>query len=154
MSILFNQCDSLQDDPIIFPICKIQSQFFPTVFVFIHPKLPLFFPPTHSLFLQGLRVLYHYPFYWWKSLHSFIFLPSGSLEDALLVHHSSFFFFSGGSKSSFGVDHIPFSSFQTASHAGAPHFSLFNCSGVLKISRRFVLTLCCRSSSFEIVISF
>ena len=34
------------------------------------------------------------------------------------------------------------------------HFSLFNCSGVLKISRRFVFPLCIRSSSFEDVISF
>ena len=34
------------------------------------------------------------------------------------------------------------------------HFSLFNCSGVFKISRRFLLTLCFCSSSFEDVISF
>ena len=34
------------------------------------------------------------------------------------------------------------------------HFSLFNCSGVLKISRRFVFPLCIRSSSFETAISF
>ena len=34
------------------------------------------------------------------------------------------------------------------------HFSLFNCSGVLKISRRLVFPLCIRSSSFKIGISF
>ena len=34
------------------------------------------------------------------------------------------------------------------------HLSLLNCSGVLKISRRFVFPLCIRSSSFEIGISF
>ena len=34
------------------------------------------------------------------------------------------------------------------------HFLLFICSGVLKISRRFMFPLCIRSSSFEDVISF
>ena len=34
------------------------------------------------------------------------------------------------------------------------HFSLFNCSGVLKISQRFVFPLCFSSRSFEDVLSF
>ena len=73
-----------------------------------------------------------------------------------LVHHYSFFFFSGGTKSSF-VDHILFPRFKylfLPVHLFIIHLSLFICSGVLKISRRFVFPLLIRSSYFEDVISF
>ena len=64
-------------------------------------------------------------------------------------------FFSGGSKSSF-VDGI-LSLFKMLTYAGAPlnlPRLLFNCSGELKISLRFVFPLCIRSRSFEDVLSF
>ena len=60
-----NRCASLQDDPIILPIRKINYQFFSTVFVSSVSKLPLFSrPPT--LFLQGLRFINQVSFYWWE----------------------------------------------------------------------------------------
>ena len=53
------------------------------------------------------------------------------------VHHYSFSFFSGGFKSSF-VDHIlsSFQMFFMLVHLIFNHFSLFNCSEVLKISQK------------------
>ena len=126
----------------------------------ICPKLPLFSrPPT--LFLQGLRFLNQVSILWIWSL-SILFRPCSypvilmKILTEPQVRHSSFFFFSGGFNSSF-VDHILFPRFK---YLLMPvllifiHFSLFNWSGVLKISRRFVVPLCIRSSSFEIGISF
>ena len=74
-------------------------------------------------------------------LFSFMLLPGVSHEDALLVRHSSFFSSPGGFKSSF-VDHIlsSFQCFLMPVQFLIIHFSLFNCSGVLKISRRFVFS--------------
>ena len=57
----------------------------------------------------------------------------------------------------FGVDHILFcisNAFVIPVHLIFIHFSLFNCSEVLKISRRFVYPLFFHSSYFEDVISF
>ena len=74
-----------------------------------------------------------------------------------LVHHSSFFFFSGGTNSSFrcwSYSFPYFNVFLIPLHLIIIHLLLFNCSGVLKKSRRFMLTLCFRSSSFKDVISF
>ena len=80
-----------------------------------------------------------------KFLHSFpsMFLSGDSHEDSNGASSSSFLvlFFSGGTNSRF-VDHI-LPSFQMFSHAGAilnHSRSLFYCSGVLKISRRFVFS--------------
>ena len=97
-----------------------------------------------------------------KFLHSFpsMFLSGDSHEDSNGASSSSFLvlFFSGGFNSSFGIKHTPFSFFSNAFlmpvHLLIIHLSLLNCSGVLKISRRFVFPLCIRSSSFEIGISF
>ena len=76
----------------------------------------------------------------------------------LQVHHSSFLLSSPvDSNQAFGVDHIPFPRFKCflmPVHLLIIHSFLFFCSGVLKISRRFVFPLCIRSSSFEIGISF
>ena len=86
-----------------------------------------------------------------------MFLPGGFHEDVLLAHHSSFFFFSGGTNSSFWCWSYPltrFKCFLMPVHLLIIHFSLFNCSGVLKISRRFVFPLYICSSSFEDVILF
>ena len=54
-----------------------------------------------------------------------MFLPGGSHEDALLVQYSPFFSSPVDSIQAFGVDHIPFSSFQMPSHAGAPYIQSF-----------------------------
>ena len=97
-----------------------------------------------------------------KFLHSFpsMFLSGDSHEDSNGASSSSFLvlFFSGGFNSSFGIKHTPFLFFSNAFlmlvHLLIIHISLLNCSGVLKISRRFVFPLCIRSSSFEIGISF
>ena len=52
-----------------------------------------------------------------------MFLSGDSQEDANGASSSSFFilFFSGGPIHAFGVDHIPFSSFQIPSHAGVSY---------------------------------
>ena len=47
MSSLFNRCALLQVDPIILTSARSPLGF-PNVICFIHPKLPLFFPPSHS----------------------------------------------------------------------------------------------------------
>ena len=46
-----------------FNISKIKYQFFSTLVVFIHPKLPLFFPPSHPCFFKDPDFLFKYPFY-------------------------------------------------------------------------------------------
>ena len=73
----------------------------------------------------------------------------------LQVRHSSFLFFSGGFNSSF-ADHIlsPFLCFLLPVHLIIIPLLAIYCSGVFKISRRFVFPLYIRSSSFEDVISF
>ena len=94
-----------------------------------------------------------------KSLHSFqsMSLPGDSHEDPNGVSSSSLF-------THFLLRWIQFKRywsyiFPCFKYLLMPvllifiHFSLFNCSGVLKISRRFVFPLCIRSSSFEIGIS-
>ena len=119
MSILFNRCVSLQVDPFIFNIRKIQSQFSQRCSLLPPPSCLCFSHPPSLVFFKDSDFLIKYPFIDGKSLHSFpsMFLPGGSHEDALQVHHCLFSFFSGGFNSSF-VDHI-FSSFQMFSHAGA-----------------------------------
>ena len=86
---------------------------------FVFPTLPPF------VFFKDSDFLIKYLFIHVKSLHSF---PSCSYPVILMkiltelqVRHSSLVFFSGGFKSSFRCwSHIPFSSFQIPSHAGAP----------------------------------
>ena len=79
----------------------------------------------------------------------------------LQVLYSSIFSSPVDSIQAFGVDHIPFSSFQMPSHAGAPYIQSFHarysivpeCSRYLEDScfhSAFVIL----SSSFEVVISF
>ena len=65
MSILFNRCVSLQVDPIFVNIRKINSSPLNGVH-FIHPKLFLFFPPSHPFFFKDSDFLIEYPFYWWE----------------------------------------------------------------------------------------
>ena len=129
-----------------FNIRKINSSLLNGV-VFFHPKLPLFFPPSLPCFFEHADVLIKYPFYY-GSLS--ILLPSCSylvilmkILTELQVRHSSLIFFSAVFKSSFGVDHILFPCFKyllMPVHLIFIHFSLFNCSGLLKISRRFVFS--------------
>ena len=73
------------------------------------------------------------------------------------VHHFSFFSFSGGFNSSFGIEHSLFflpNAFLMTVHLITIPRLLFNCSGVLKISRRFMFPLCFHSRSLENVTSF
>ena len=118
-------------------------------------------PPT--LFLQGLKFLNRvsillmgslsilfrqcsYPVILMKILmelqvrHSSFFSSPVDLIQALVLSILLFFFFPNA--------------FLMPVHLLIIHLSLLNCSGVLKISRRFVFPLCIRSSSFEIGISF
>ena len=95
MSILSNRCGSLQDDPIIFPIRKINSSLL-NVVCFIRPKLALFSRPA-TLFLRGLRFLNQVSILLMWSLFILSFLCSypvilGKMLTELLVHHSSFSF--------------------------------------------------------------
>ena len=128
---------------------------------FIRSKLTLFFPPTHPFSSRTRISLSSIYLMNMKSLHSFssMFLSGDSHEDSNGASSSSFLvlFFSGGFNSSFGIKHTPFLFAQCLFmpvHLLIFHFSLFNYSGVLKISRRFMFPLCIRSRSFEDVISF
>ena len=112
MSILFNRRVSLQVDPIIFNIRKINSKLFLNGVRFIRPKLPLFSrPPT--LFFKDSDVLIKYlSFLWSLSIlfrqYSYPVILMKILTE-LLVHHSSFLLSSPVvSSQAFGVDHIPF----------------------------------------------
>ena len=116
MSILFNRCASLQADPFIFNIRKIQSQlsqrcsFHPAQFVFCFTR------PSTLVFLQGLRFLNQVSFDSCEvsPFFSFMFLPGDSHEDSNGASNSSLILFFGGFKSSF-VDHT------------LPHFNAFSC---------------------------
>ena len=68
-----------------------------------------------------------------------MFLSGGSQGDVLLVRHSSFFSSPVEPIQAFGVDHILFPRFKRLLMPVLLifiHFSLFNCSGVLKISQK------------------
>ena len=62
MSILSNRCDSLHDDPIIFPFARAILSLLNGV-CFIRLQVAFVFQPTLPFFLQGFRFLNHYPFY-------------------------------------------------------------------------------------------
>ena len=105
MSILSNRCASLQVDPIIFNIHKINSNFSSTVSI---PSAPscLWFSRPPTLFLQGLRFLNHVSFYMWEVSSFFSFnvlirwFPMKMLNSFKFINlHCCFF--SGGSNSSF-----------------------------------------------------
>ena len=105
MPILFNRCASLQVDSIISTSARsITSS---SQRCCLHPFQVDFVFPTHPpFFFEDSDFLINYPFYRWKSLHSYlVFLMKILME--LLVHHSSFFFFSSGLNSSV-IDHIFF----------------------------------------------
>ena len=84
-----------------------------------------------------------------------MFLSGDSHEDSNGASSSSFLIpFSSSVDSSQVLLIIPFSSFQyllMPVHLIFIHFSLFNCSGVLKIFQRFVFSLCIHSSYFEVL---
>ena len=158
LSILFNRCASLQVDLII-SISTRSTQVFSTAFVSSISSCLCFSHPPSLCFFEDPDFFIKYPFILVKSRHSFpsIFLSGDSHEDRNRAssYHSLSLLFSGGFKSSL-VDHIlsSFQCFLMPVHITFSHFLLFICSGVLKISRRFVSPLCIRSSSFEVVISF
>ena len=154
MPILFNRCVSLQVDPItsIFARSIISSSqqclFHPSPSYLRFPSLPPYF-------------LFKYHFNVVKSLHSFtsMFLSVNSQEDANEASSSSLFtrFLLRWIQFKLLVLIISFPRFKCLVllvHLIIIHLSLFFCSGVLKISRRFVFPLCFHSSSFEDVISF
>ena len=142
MSILSNRCASFQVDPIISTFAR-SSLSFPTLFVSSVPKLALFSrPPT--LFLQGLRFLNHVSFYLWEVSSFFSFnvlirwFPMKMLNSFKFIILCSFFF-SGGFNSSFRCWLYSFpccKCFLMPMHLLIIHFSLFICSGVLKISQK------------------
>ena len=60
-----NRCASLQVDPIIFNIRKINSKF--SQRCLFHPSQVVFvFPPSHPFFFKDSDFLIEYPFYWWE----------------------------------------------------------------------------------------
>ena len=136
LNSISNRCATLQVDPTIFPSAR-STQSLLNVICFIRPKLPFFFPPFS---FKDSDFLIKYPSYGCEvsSFFPSMFLPGGSHEDALQVYHLSLSFFPGGFKSSF-VDHAPFpllKCFLLPVHLLIFHLSLFNCSGVLKISQK------------------
>ena len=134
---------------------KINYHFFSTVFVSSVSKLPLFFPPSLPfVFLQGLRFLIQvsilllgsfsilfrqcsYPVILKKILtelqvhhSSFSFSSPVDLIRALVLSILLFFFFS-----------FFFNAFLMLVHLLIIHFSLFNCSGVMKISQKIQVSI-------------
>ena len=105
-----NRCASLQDDPIILPICKINSKF--SQRCLFHPSQVVFvFPALLPFFLKDSDFLIKYPFIDGKSPHSFpsMFLSGDSQEDTNGVSSLSFFVLFSSSvdlTQAFGVDHI------------------------------------------------
>ena len=148
MSILFHRCISLQVDPIIWTSAK--SSISSSQRCLFHPSpscLCFSRPPT--LFLQGLSFLYQVSILWLWSL-SILFrqCPYPVILMKILtepqVHHSSFFSFSGGFNSSLGTEHSLFflpNAFLMPVHLVIIHFSLFNCSGVLKIFHKTYVSI-------------
>ena len=110
MSILSNRCASLQVDPIIFNIRKINSKF--SHRCLFHPSQVVFvFPALLPFFFKDSDLLIKYPFIDGKSLHYFpSMLLSYDLRKILTelqVHHSSFSYsFLMDLTQAFSVDHI------------------------------------------------
>ena len=125
-----------------FNFCEINSKF--SHRCLFHPSQVVFLfahPPT--FFFKDSYMLIKYPCIHVKSIHSFqsMFLPGDYHEvgQEFQVHHPSFFFFSGGSISSFQCWSYSFprvTCFFIPVHLLIFHFSLFICSGVLKISQK------------------
>ena len=132
------------------------------MFVSSVSKLLLLFPPSLPLFSSRTQISYSsIHFIHVKSLHSFpsMFLSGDFHEDSNGASSSSFFvlFLLRWIQFKLLVLIISFPRFKRLLilvHLLIIHFSLFNCSGVLKISRRFVFPFSIRSSYFEVVISF
>ena len=128
---------------------------------FIRPKLSLF-SRSPTLFFKDSDILIKYPSYGCEGSPFFSRQCSypvilRKILTELQVNYSSSLFFSGGFNSSFrcwSYSFPYFNVFLIPLHLIIIHLLLFNCSGVLKKSQRFVLTLCFRSSSFKDVISF
>ena len=160
MSILFNRHVFSSSGSNHLQHSQDQLSVLLNVVCFIHLQVAFVFPALLPLFFfKDSDFLIKHPFILVKSLHSFLsmFLSGDSHEDSNGASSSSFSFFSSPVVSSQALLIISFSSFQIPSQAGAPlnyPLLLFYCSGVLKISRRFVFPLYIRSSSFKVVISF
>ena len=146
MSILSNRCASFQVDPIISTFAR-SSLSFPTLFVSSVLKLPLFsHPPT--LFLQGLRFLNQVSFLLMRSLFILFFqcsYPVISHEDTNGALTSSLFvlFLLQWIKFKLCRSYIFLISnvFLVPVHLLIIHFSLFNCSGVMKISQKIQVSI-------------
>ena len=128
-----------------FNIRKINYQFFPMAFVSSVPSC-LCFPTLPPFFFQDSDFLIEYSFIDGKSLHSFpsMFLSGDSQEDTneASSYHYSFFFFSGGFKTSFRCWKFSLPRLKCSRmpvYLLIIHFSLFVCSGVLKISQEIRL---------------
>ena len=132
-------------------VCFIRLQV-----AFVFPTLPPF------VFLQGLRFLNRVSILLMGSF-SILFRQCSysvilmKILMELQVRHSSFFSSPVDLIQALVLSILLFffsNAFLMPVHLLIIHLSLLNCSGMLKISRRFVFPLCIRSSSFEIGISF
>ena len=147
MPIMFNQCVALQVDPITSTFARsiVSSS---QCCLFHSSQATFVFPAPPTLFLQGLGYLNQVSILWiWCLSILFRQCPYPVILRKILtkpqVHHSSFFSFSGGFHSSFGIEHSLFvlpNAFLMPVHLIIIPRLLFNCSGVLKISRRFVFS--------------
>ena len=161
MLILFNRRVFSPSGSDHFNIHKIKYQFFSTLFVSSISKLPLFFPPSLPLFFSKDPDSY-------SSIH-FIGGNLSILFPSIFLSGDSHVYSNGASSSSLFTRFLlrwfkfkrywsylspRFKYILIPVHLIIIHFPLFNCSGVLKISRRFVFPLYFRSSSFEDVPSF
>ena len=128
------------------------------VFVSSVSKLPLFFPALPPIFFKDSDFLIKYPFYSCEFSSFFSINVLTRWFSRRCSTSSSFLIpFSSPVDSSQVLLIIPFSSFQCLLipvHLIIILLLAICYSGVLKISRRFVFSLCIRSSSFEIGISF
>ena len=127
------------------------------LFVSSTPKLP-YFSRLPTLFLQGLKdIKSNIHFIDGKSLHSFpsMFLSGDSQEDTNRALSLSFFiliFSPVDSIQALSIISFPyFKCLLLPVHLFIIHLSLFICSGVLKIFRRFVFSPCICSSYFEVL---
>ena len=158
LSILFNRCAPPQVDPIISTSVRSIISSSQRCLFHLSPSCLCFSSPP-TLFPQGLRFLYQVSFYFCEVSPFFSVNVLTRWFSRRCSTSSSFLIpFSSPVDSSQDLSIIsPFSRLKYLLLSVLLifiHLSLLNCSGVLKISRRFVFPLYIRSSSFEDVPSF
>ena len=142
MLILFQPACFSSSGSDLFNIRKINSKFSQRC-LFHLPQVAFVFPALPPFFFKDSDFLIKYPFYSCE-VSSFLFVNVLTRWFSCRCSTSSIFsilFFSGGFNSNF-VDHIlsSFQCFLMPVQFLIIHFSLFICSGVLKISQRFMFS--------------